>query len=54
MAMPAHPRYADHHFLAEVVGYAVQFYLRTHPSLRMVDELQRVCSVPASNEDVRQ
>ena len=48
------PRYARHHFPAEVISYAVWLYFRFPLSLRMVEEMLAARGIEVSYETVRQ
>ena len=49
-----HPRYARHHFPAEVISHTVWLYFRFPLSLRMVQEMLAARGILVSHETVRQ
>jgi putative transposase len=54
MKPPRRPRYARHHFPAEVISHAVWLYFRFPLSLRMVEEMLAARGILVSHETVRQ
>ena len=54
MKKTRHPRYARHHYPAEVISYAIWLYFRFPLSLRMVEEMLAARGILVSHETLRQ